>query len=59
VSLGGRPFSGTIVGPSPDGLLIERRICPHCAERLERTAMHPWYRAGELAATDLALVRER
>jgi uncharacterized protein (UPF0212 family) len=59
VPLGDRVVSGRIVGPNPAGLLIERRQCPACGEHLERTAMHYWYRAGDLAPNDVALVRVR
>jgi hypothetical protein len=34
---------GEIIGPTADGLLIERTRCPDCGASLERTTLHEWH----------------
>lgn len=41
----GEDPDGEIVGPSADGLLIERRDCPHCGAHLERASLGRWHLA--------------
>ena len=36
--------------PRADGLLVERKVCPRCDARLERSPLHRWHRTGALAA---------
>jgi hypothetical protein len=41
--------NGRII-PRADGLLVERKVCPRCDARLERSPLHRWHRTGALAA---------
>ena len=45
VSLG-RITDGRIVGPTPEGLLLEKKRCPACGEPLERLTAEHWHVEG-------------
>jgi hypothetical protein len=45
-------LDGRII-PRADGLIVERKVCPKCDARLERSPLHRWHRTGALAATQL------
>jgi ribosomal protein S27AE len=56
----GANSGGRIIGPRADGLLIERKVCPTCGARLERTPLDRWHRTGSLAAArSLEIVEPR
>lgn len=42
----GQGSDGRIIGPSADGVLIERKVCPTCGARLERTPLSSWSTTG-------------
>jgi hypothetical protein len=55
----GRVAGGEIDHRTDEGLLIERRRCPTCGERVERTVVDYWQPAGQLAADRASLITLR
>ena len=50
----GRITDGSIVGPTPEGLLIEQKRCRACGEPLERLPAEHWHVAGSLRLEPVA-----
>jgi hypothetical protein len=48
VALGRITDGGRLVGPTPDGSLIEKKRCRACGERLERISGYRWHSEGSL-----------